>query len=309
VKSTKPESRKVLLNGISKHDDLAEISRKGRLIFEVFVRGDDSRLSLLSDILESEGWVCEGNRLTLTAPKRALSYGNREMIDAVHSAVIKMKYLMKVARIDYDMRVISEASAKEKDTVDSVAKLKVGLVGDSRVGKTSLVQRFVLDQFDDKYVKTIGAKVSKKEILLPLPGKRRMRVDMMIWDVIGERNIAELYMESQFRGMQGILVVCDVTRKDTLDNIDGWTSSVFQVAGNVPTHILVNKMDLENQFEIGKADLAERSKSLASPIILTSAKTGENVDKAFAELAQRILSRTDGGRTSIAAHRDLSEAV
>ncbi len=302
MKTSRSDRKKVLLNGLSKHEDLRETSRRGRLIFEVIARGADSRLTLLSDVLESEGWVCEGRKLTLTVPKDAFSRGEREMVKAVHGAVSKMKYLMKVARIDYEMTVASEASVKERESVDNVAKLKVGLVGDSKVGKTSLIQRFVLDQFDDKYIKTIGAKVSKMEVLLPLPGNRRVRVIMMIWDIIGERNVAELYMSSHFMGMQGILAVCDVTRKRSLDNIGDWASSVFQVAGVVPIQILVNKTDLEDQFEIEESDVTESSLSLASPAVFTSAKTGENVDGAFSELAQTILFGKDMKEVSIAAH-------
>jgi Ras-related protein Rab-1A len=265
------------------------MSRKGRLVFEVKTRGDTSRMMLMSDILESEGWICEGNTLTLVVPRDALSKGKRRMANTVHGAISKMKYLMKVAGIDHEMRVVSEVSTKERKSVDSVAKFKVALVGDSKVGKTSLVQRFVLDQFSDKYKKTIGTKVSKKEIILPLPGNRRMRVIMMVWDIIGDRNVAELYMQSSYMGLQGILVVCDVTRKDTLDSIDGWISSVAEVAGKVPIQILVNKMDLKDSHEIESSEVSELSESYASDPVFTSAKTGENVERAFEELAQRII--------------------
>ncbi len=302
MKTSRSDRKKVLLNGISKDEDLRETSRRGRLIFEVTIRGSDSRLTLMTDVLESEGWVCEGRKLTLTVPKDAFSRGEREMMKTVHSAVSRMKYLMKVARIDYEMRVVSEAPVKEREGVDNVAKLKVGLVGDSRVGKTSLIQRFVLDQFDDKYIKTIGAKVSKREILLPLSGNRRVRVIMMVWDIIGERNVAELYMSAHYTGMQGILAVCDVTRKRTLDNIGDWTSSVFDVAGVVPVQILVNKTDLEDELEIEQSDVTESSLSLASPAVFTSAKTGENVEGAFSELARTILFGKDMKEISIAAH-------
>ena len=302
MKTSRSDRKKVLLNGISKDEDLRDTSRRGRLIFEVTTKGADSRLTLMSDVLESEGWVCEGRKLTLTVPKDAFSSGEREMMKTVHGAVSRMKYLMKVARIDYEMRVVSEAPVKEREGVDNVAKLKVGLVGDSRVGKTSLIQRFVLDQFDDKYIKTIGAKVSKREILLPLSGNRRVRVIMMVWDIIGERNVAELYMSAHYTGMQGILAVCDVTRKRTLDNIGDWTSSVFDVAGVVPVQILVNKTDLEDRFEIEQSDVTESSMSLASPAVFTSAKTGENVEGAFSELARTILFGKDMKEISIAAH-------
>lgn len=289
MKAMRSKGSKVLLNGISKHDDLREMSRKGRLVFEVETKGDTSRMVFMSDILESEGWICEGSKLTLVVPRDALSKDKQRMARAVHSAISKMKYLMRVAGIDHEMRVVSEVSTKERESVDSVAKFKVALVGDSKVGKTSLVQRFVLDQFSDNYKKTIGTKVSKKEIIVPLPGNRRMRVIMMVWDIVGERNLAELYMQSSFMGLQGIIAVCDVTRKNTLGSVDGWISSVEEVAGKVPTQILVNKMDLGDSHEIVSSEVSELSRSYASHPVFTSAKTGENVERAFEELAQGII--------------------
>ncbi len=148
-----------------------------------------------------------------------------------------------------------------------------------------------MDQFDDEYVRTIGANVSKNEVFLPLSKNRRTRVDMMIWDVMGGRNVAELCMMSQFKGMQGILAVADVTRRETLDSIDDWTSSVRRVTGNVPVHILANKTDLENQFDSDRKDVAKYSRRIGSPFIFTSAKTGMNVERGFHELAQWILSK------------------
>ncbi|MFQ6060387.1 MAG: Rab family GTPase [Thermoplasmata archaeon] len=302
MNDSQSKSGKVLWNGTSKHDALRETNRKGRIIFEVLARGKSSKLGRLSEVLKSEGWMCEGNRLILTVPKDALSSGNKGRIKAVHNAIAKMKYLFNVAQMDYNMMVISEASATRREGEESVAKLKVGLIGDPEVGKTSLIRRFVLDQFDDRYVRTIGAKVSKKEISLPLSKSKRLSVDMMIWDILGEKDIADLYIESHFKGMQGVLAVCDVTRNGTLSSINGWTSSVFHVAGKVPTYILVNKADLEGQFEIEKSDVRKHSKSLGSPFIFTSAKTGKNVERAFYELAQRILFKKDRKGVSIIAH-------
>ena len=291
--SSRSRGRKVLLDGISKRRDLREISREGRIVFEVHFKGKDSRVGMVSDILESEGWILEGDRLTLTVPKNAFSSQDRNIIKAIHTAIYKMKYLLEVAHVDYEMRVVSEVPTDMKKDNESVAKLKIGLVGDAAVGKTSLIRKFVLDQFDDAYVKTIGAKVSKKEVFIPLPHNRRMRVDMMIWDILGERNIADLYMESHFKGMQGILAVCDLTRNETLRSIGGWKSSVFHVTGKVPVCIIANKSDLEDQSAMDKKDVARYSRGMGSPFIFTSAKTGMNVERAFGELAMWILSTKD----------------
>jgi small GTP-binding protein len=283
------EGRKVLLDGISKKESLKDVSRKGRIIFEVSIRGQDVRFETLSDLLESHGWICEGTRATLTVPQKFFSSGDPKAVEAVKDAIVKMKYLLKVAKMEYDMKVVSEGPSMGDE--DSVAKLKVGLVGDPAVGKTSLIRRFVLDQFDDKYAKTIGAKVSKKEIHLALPQGKHMRVDMTIWDVMGEKNIAELYLQAHFQGMQGILAVADVTREDTLKSIEGWTASVRHVAGDVPIYVLVNKMDLEKKIAMELSHVSKFSRGLGSPFSFTSAKTGKNVEKAFTELANWILSR------------------
>lgn len=293
MNSSRSQDKRVLANGISGHDALKETKGEERITFEILVRGRNSRRRLPSEVLESEGWLCEGDRLTLTVPKDALSSGNEGSLEAVHDAIARMKHLLKVAQIDYETMVISEASTARREGEESVAKLKVGLVGDPKVGKTSLVRRFVLDQFDDEYVRTMGAKVSKKEVSLPLSKSKRLSVDMMIWDILGEKDIADRYIESHFEGMQGILAVCDVTRNGTLSSIDGWTSSVFHVTGKVPTYILVNKVDLVDQFDIEKSDVKRHSKSLDSPFIFTSAKTGMNVERAFGELAMWILSTKD----------------
>ncbi|MCJ2557330.1 MAG: hypothetical protein LN415_09555 [Candidatus Thermoplasmatota archaeon] len=127
MNASRYKGKRVLLDGVSKHHNLRDTSRKGRIVFEVLIKGEDSRLKLLADVLESEGWFCESGRLTLTAPKNAFSSGNREMIRTVHSAIAKMSYLLKVAGVDYEMRIVSEASAKKKEAGESVAKLKVGL--------------------------------------------------------------------------------------------------------------------------------------------------------------------------------------
>lgn len=289
------DGRRVLLDGISKKESLKDVSKKGRIVFDVTVKGDDSRFGLLAEILEQQGWVCEGCRATLTVPKDFFSCGDGQAAETVKDAIVKLKYLLEVAHINYDMKVISEAPTI--DDVENVAKLKIGLVGDSAVGKTSLIRRFVLDQFDDKYAKTIGAKVSKKEIYLPLPKEKHVRVDMTIWDVIGERNIAELYFQAHFKGMQGILAVADITRSSTLKSIDGWAASVRHAAGDVPVYILVNKMDLEDEFDMELSEASKYSKGVGSPCAFTSAKTGKNVERAFTELADWIISRSKPKKT------------
>lgn len=168
-------------------------------------------------------------------------------------------------------------------------KVKLCLVGDSGVGKTSLNRRYVLDMFDDSYIQTLGAKVTKKTVMLPVynPGPP-LEVVMTIWDVMGNVGFRELLKESFFYGCQGIVAVCDVTQRPTLEALDGWIDRAWDVAGDVPVHIVVNKVDLEDSA-VDEDRVKAFSTAYDSPYLFTSAKRGDNVTKAFEDLARRIV--------------------
>jgi len=171
-------------------------------------------------------------------------------------------------------------------------KVKICLVGEGAVGKTCLIRRFIHDQFDDKYISTLGAKVSKKEITLRNPnGDGELEIDMTVWDIMGEKGFRELLKEAYFHGAQGILAVCDVTRKDTLLELPEWVNAVNKVAGAVPMTLLANKVDLVNQRVVTDDDIAKVAESYKAAWIATSAKTGVNVESGFQKLAGLIASK------------------
>ena len=169
-------------------------------------------------------------------------------------------------------------------------KVKICLVGEGAVGKTCLIRRFISDAFDDRYISTLGAKVSKKEIVVDADGTP-VNVDMTIWDIMGEKGFRELLKEAYFHGAQGVLAVCDVTRMETLTDLDEWVAAVVKVTGRVPVEFLANKADLKDQQVVTEAELAEAAKTHDAPYVFTSAKTGDNVEQAFANLAKLISSR------------------
>src|SRR3989449_10665875 len=166
-------------------------------------------------------------------------------------------------------------------------KVKICLVGEGAVGKTCLIRRFIQDQFDDRYISTLGAKFSMKQRQLSST-IGPITVLMTSWDIMGEKGFRELLKEAYFHGAQGVLAVCDVTRKETLDDLEDWVAAVVKVTGNVPIEFLANKADLKNQMVITKADVQSAAESHDAPFLFTSAKTGENVEIAFAKLAQMI---------------------
>jgi small GTP-binding protein len=158
---------------------------------------------------------------------------------------------------------------------------KVSLLGDGAVGKTSLIRRYVLDVFSDDYITTFGAKVTKKVI-----DQESVEMTMMIWDILGQKGQKTLHA-SYYSGTNGALVVCDLTRPETLESTLEWAIDLRKVAGDIPIVPVANKMDLP--AEVADDGLEKVAAVLGDTFMLTSAKTGEGVPEAFERLAQRIL--------------------
>jgi small GTP-binding protein len=173
---------------------------------------------------------------------------------------------------------------------DEKMKIKLCLIGDRAVGKTCLVKRYLIDHFSEEYRQTMGAKVYKKVVKLPLELREKtLELDMTLWDIMGDMPLAELTDEAYFRGVQGLLVVCDVTRKSTVESLGNWASTAPERVKRLPMYILVNKNDLADQVEILEDDMFKLGDAFSSPVLMTSAKTGSNVQSAFEYLAKSIV--------------------
>ncbi len=169
-------------------------------------------------------------------------------------------------------------------------KTKICLIGEKAVGKTSLIRRYVMNMFDDRYITTVGTKVSKKELIVRKPEHGlEAKIDMTIWDIMGEKGFRELLKEAYFYGANGVLAVCDITREKTLSDLDDWIDSTMKTAGKIPLLIAVNKSDLEEAVQIGDKEVAQVARAFNSPFVYTSAKSSDNVEDAFYQLGEMTL--------------------
>jgi small GTP-binding protein len=179
-----------------------------------------------------------------------------------------------------------------KRDYDDLLKLKVCLVGDSAVGKTSLIRKFVYDEFSDKYITTLGTKITKREMVIPNPnGDGDIAVDMAIWDIMGQHGFRALLQEAYFFGVDGIIAVCDLTRPRTLEGVEDWLERTHEVAGEVPIVTVGNKNDLEKEKEVSEEELGRVAEKYHAEYSTSSARTGENVERIFEELTNEILRR------------------
>jgi small GTP-binding protein len=179
-------------------------------------------------------------------------------------------------------------------------KVKVCLVGDSAVGKTSLIRRFVHDQFSDEYQATLGTKVVAKDVVVESIGRQSIAVRLTVWDIIGETSLLEDLAQSYFLGTQGVVAVCDITRFSTYERLPIWLAAVQRTAGGVPMALAVNKVDLKTEVMVlyDEFQVQQFADSIGARWFMTSAKTGANVEKLFSALAADIVSHMDLRATS-----------
>ncbi|MGQ0797019.1 MAG: Rab family GTPase [Methanobacteriota archaeon] len=168
-------------------------------------------------------------------------------------------------------------------------KVKICLVGEEGVGKTSLIHRFVSGAFDESYIRTLGAVVSKKSVALGTFEGRPVHVDMMILDIMGKRTFLQLFKDAYFNGAKGILAVFDTTRKASVKDLTAWIDGVRDSVGPIPVYVLGNKIDLNGRKETNDDDVRTVLGAYEAPVLYTSAKTGVNVEEAFQGLAKTIV--------------------
>jgi small GTP-binding protein len=162
---------------------------------------------------------------------------------------------------------------------------KVCLLGDFAVGKTSLIRRYVEGRFDDKYLTTVGVVVSRKAII-----RSDLALNLLIWDLAGGRDFSQ---SGYLLGAAGALIACDLTRAITLASFQTYVAQVRQVNPNIAVVLLGNKNDLFEERAVSDEQILSIANQLNAPVLLTSAKSGENVESAFSTLADALLSQAN----------------
>ena len=168
---------------------------------------------------------------------------------------------------------------------------KMCMIGDFGVGKTSLIRRFVDQQFSDQYLSTVGVKISRKSVILENTKQQEsVTAQLLIWDLEGHtkfKGIAPTYLQ----GASGVLIVADVSRSETVERISEHVKLFSSVNPKGSIIVALNKVDLIDEEKL--ALLVEISHSIGQGKVLavytTSAKTGKDVDEIFHKLAHTMV--------------------
>lgn len=163
---------------------------------------------------------------------------------------------------------------------------KVIVLGDSKVGKSSIIKQFVDRVFPDYYLPTIGINIVEKSIQV----SDKCRLDLKIWEMESQSHVYSPLKKRFYSDTALALIIFDLTRRETFENISHWIKHLNEQFNEaVPYIILGNKSDLE-KFEISREEIENKQKEINSIIFTVSAKSNQNIDEAFNFAAHRIFN-------------------
>ncbi len=165
------------------------------------------------------------------------------------------------------------------------------LIGDSTVGKTCILTRFVDGWFKAESDPTIGVEFGSKV----LKCKSGVTVRLQVWDTAGQESFRSI-TRSYYRGAIGALLVYDITNANSFENLPNWLKDSLDATNqNIGLVLVGNKQDLENQRQVNKEVAKNFAKENNLLFLETSAKNGSNIEKIFQILSEQILTKIETG--------------
>ena len=168
---------------------------------------------------------------------------------------------------------------------------KIIIIGDTGVGKSNILSRYLKDEFREDSKSTVGVELGTKFLKI-----KDMGAKLQIWDTAGQERYKSI-TSSYYKGSHGCFIVYDITNEKTFENVDNWFKQAQKEASKEVSIILVgNKCDLENERKISKERGEEKAKNFNCPFFETSALSNIKIDDIFTEMVNNIYERTGGGK-------------
>ena len=174
--------------------------------------------------------------------------------------------------------------SEEKKDVLSDIKIKLLIIGDSNVGKTSILLNFTDNYFPETHLATIGVEYKVKEI-----STNKYNIILQIWDTAGQERFRSI-TKSFFRNTNGILFIYDITSRKSFQSVKDWIKDSEMHESGIYKILVGNKIDLEDKREVQTKELIEFGLKKGIDVIEASAKNRVNIDEAFQKIVDIILS-------------------
>jgi len=179
-----------------------------------------------------------------------------------------------------------------KNAPAKLVRMKICLLGEGGVGKSSLIRKFVTGSFNTLYEQTIGTRISSKELLVP--GEARApstEAHLSVWDIMGHETVTRL-RQVYIADADGALLVFSLSDRKSFEALESWVRLLDQTVGRIPCVVLANKADLK-KLDLDPAELPALPLGLEAPVLQTSAKTGMNVELAFSTLVRAAIAKRE----------------
>ncbi|NVM03478.1 MAG: GTP-binding protein [Candidatus Helarchaeota archaeon] len=161
--------------------------------------------------------------------------------------------------------------------------IKIVLVGDEEVGKTSIIIKYVKNRFTEDYKPTLGADFAVKKLKF-----NEKKVKLYLWDIGGQKQFKNLH-KYYYEGANLFLLVFDLTSYKTFENaINIWTEDIKNNYDTIPIILVGNKFDLENERQVLFEEIEKKSLNFINFSIETSAKTGHNIENLFLRILELL---------------------
>ena len=166
--------------------------------------------------------------------------------------------------------------------------IKILIVGDSTVGKTNFIKKYVENKFNESYFASTGIDLITTSI--KIEGKS---FKIQIWDTAGQEKYRAM-TKNLFLKTQGIVIIFDISNETSFINLKSWMNDIKEeCSADIPMILVGNKLDLEDKRVIDKERAMEFAKNEKLEYIETSSKTGENINKALSLIIEKIYQRAD----------------
>lgn len=162
--------------------------------------------------------------------------------------------------------------------------VKIVIIGEPAVGKTSLVKKYISSSTISDYRASIGTNISIKETNINYNSKST-KVSIQLWDIAGQERWTQM-RHMYYRGSHGAFIVADMTRRNTFEHIETfWYPDIIKYCEGIPIILLANKSDLKENITEKELDILKK-KINAKSLLITSVKSGDNIEKAFKLIAE-----------------------
>ena len=178
---------------------------------------------------------------------------------------------------------------------------KVIIIGDTGVGKSNILSRYVKDEFSSNSKSTVGVELGIKFLKI-----KNTNTKIQIWDTAGQERYKAI-TSSYFKGSNGCFIVYDITSESSFNNIENWYAEIQkETSKDIPILLVGNKCDLEDERKVPIEKGKEKAKNLNCVFFETSALKKINIEKIFEELVNNIYEKTGGNKNDDDVHIELT---